>query len=217
VLANIYLHYVLDLWFQEEVKPRCKVRAFMCRFADDVVFAFQWQEEAERFLRVLPKRLAKYGLELSAEKSRLVRFSRFQLGKNSERFDFLGFEFRWVMDHKGVARVTRRTSRKRLRASLARVTEWIKAQRHLPIRQLVEALNLKLRGHYNYHGVMGNYRSLWSYFYQVVRLLRKWLGRRSQKSYMTWEKFSALLSRFPLEEPRVTESRHRQMELGGVS
>jgi RNA-directed DNA polymerase len=216
VLANIYLHYVLDLWFTDVVKPRCKARAFMCRFADDVVFAFQWQEEAERFFRVLPKRLAKYGLELSAEKSRLVRFSRFQLGKNSERFDFLGFEFRWVVDHKGVPRVTCRTSRKRLRASLARVTEWIKAQRHLPVRQLVEALNSRLRGHYNYYGVIGNHRGLHSFFHQASRLLKKWLGRRSQKSRMTWEKFSALLKRFPLEEPWITESRHRQMVLAGV-
>ena len=213
VLANIYLHYVLDLWFTEVVKPRCKARAFMCRFADDVVFAFQWHEEAERFFRVLPKRLAKYGLELSAEKSRMVRFSRFQLGKSSERFDFLGFEFRWVKDHKGVARVTCRTSRKRLRASLTRVTEWIKAERHLPVRQLVGALNARLRGHYNYYGVIGNYASLCSYFNQAKRLLMKWLGRRSQKSRMSWVKFSALLKRFPLEEPWIAESRHRQMVL----
>ncbi len=216
VLANIYLHYVLDLWFADVVKPRCKARAFMCRYADDVVFAFQWFEDAERFFRVLPKRLAKYGLELSAEKSRMVRFSRFQLGKSSERFDFLGFEFRWVVDHKGVPRVTRRTSRKRLRASLARVTEWIKAERHLPVRQLVKALNARLQGHYNYYGVIGNYRSLWSYFHQAARLLMKWLGRRSQKSRMTWGKFSALMKRFPLEEPRIMESRHRQMVLVGV-
>jgi group II intron reverse transcriptase/maturase len=213
VLANIYLHYVLDLWFEEVVKPRCKARAFMCRFADDVVFAFQYREEAERFFRAVPKRLAKYGLELSVEKSRLVRFSRFQLGKNSERFDFLGFEFRWVVDHKGVPRVTCRTSRKRLRASLSRVGEWVKAERHLPVRQLVKALNDRLRGHYNYYGVIGNYRSLWSYFNQVYRLLKKWLGRRSQKSRMTWEKYSAVLKRFPLEEPWITESRHRQLVL----
>jgi RNA-directed DNA polymerase len=213
VLANIYLHYVLDLWFQDVVKPRCKVRAFMCRFADDVVFAFQWYEEADRFLRVLPKRLAKYGLELSAEKSRMVRFSRFHLGKSSERFDFLGFEWRWVVDHKGVPRVTCRTSRKRLRSALARVTEWLKAQRHLPVRQLVEALNARLRGHYNYYGVIGNHASLRSYFHQVTRLLKKWLGRRSQKSRMSWEKFSVLLKRFPLEDARITESRCRQMVL----
>lgn len=217
VLANIYLHYALDLWFTEVVKPRCKARAFMCRYADDVVFAFQWFEDAERFLRVLPKRLAKYGLELSAEKSRMVRFSRFQLGKNSERFDFLGFEFRWVVDHKGVPRVTRRTSRKRLRSSLARVTEWIKDERHIPVRQLVKALNTRLRGHYNYYGVIGNYRSLWSYFRQAARLLMKWLGRRSQKSRMTWGKFNALLKRFPLEEPRISETRHRQLVLIGAS
>jgi len=117
------------------------------------------------------------------------------------------------VDHKGVPRVTCRTSRKRLRASLSRVGEWVKAERHLPVRQLVEALNVRLRGHYNYYGVIGNYRSLWSYFNQVYRLLKKWLGRRSQKSRMTWEKYSALLNRFPLEAPWITESRHRQMVL----
>jgi RNA-directed DNA polymerase len=213
VLANIYLHCVLDVWFTDVVKPRCKARAFMCRYADDAVFAFQWFEDAERFFRVLPKRLAKYGLELSAEKSRMVRFSRFQLGKSSERFDFLGFEFRWVVDHKGVPRVRRRTSRKRLRASLARVTEWIKAERHLPVRQLVETLNARLRGHYTYYGLIGNYRSLCSFFNQATRLLKKWLGRRSQKSWMTWEKFNGLLKRFPLKSPWITESWHRQMVL----
>ena len=213
MLANIYLHYALDLWFARVVKPRSKARAFMCRFADDVVFAFQRGDEAEAFLRAVQRRLAKFGLELSAEKSRLVRFSRSHLGKNSERFDFLGFEFRWVKDHKGVARVHRRTSRKRLRSSLARATAWLKSERSMPVRQMVEALNTRLRGHYNYYGVIGNYESLRSYFWQVKRSLRKWLGRRSQKSYMGWERFNALLQLFPLEEPRITETRYRQMEL----
>jgi retron-type reverse transcriptase len=193
--------------------PRLESRALMCRYADDIVFAFQRQVDAERFFRVLPKRLAKYGLELSAEKSRLVRFSRYRLGKKSEKFDFLGFEFRWVVDLKGEPRVIRRTSRKRLRAALARVTEWVKAQRHLAIRQLAEALNARLRGRYTYYGVIGNYRSLMSYFKQVIRLLRKWLGRRSQNNPMTWEKLNALLKRFPLERPWITECRHRQKEL----
>jgi hypothetical protein len=112
--------------------------------------------------------------------------------------------------------VTRRTSRKRLRVSLARVTEWVKAERHLPVRQLIEALNTRLQGHYNYYGVIGNYRSLWSYFRQTARLLMKWLGRRSQKSRMTWVKFNALLKRFPLKEPRITETRHRQLVLIGA-
>ena len=174
------------------------------------------EDEAEAFLRAVGDRLAKFGLELAAEKSRLVRFSRFHLGKNSERFDFLGFEFRWVKDHKGVARVTRRTSRKRLRSSLARATEWLKAQRSMPVRQLVGELNTRLRGHYNYYGVIGNYESLCSYFNQVRRILRKWLGRRSQKGRMYWTKFNALLKLFPLEEPWITESRHRQLVLGGT-
>ena len=116
-----------------------------------------------------------------------------------------------------MARVRRRTSRKRFRAALARVSEWIKAQRSMPVRQLIEALNARLRGHYNYYGVIGNHRSLRSYFRQTSKLLMKWLGRRSQKSRMTWGKFNALLKRFPLEEPRITESRHRQLVLVGVS
>lgn len=215
ILSNVYLHYALDLWFERKVKPQCKARAFMCRYADDVVFAFQWREEAEAFLAAVRTRLAKFGLELSEEKSRIVRFSRFQLGRSSERFEFLGFEFRWVKDYKGVARVRRRTSRKRLRASLARVTEWIKAQRSMPVGQLIEALNSRLRGHYNFYGVIGNYGSLCSFFKQTKRLLRKWLGRRSQKGRLGWERFTALEKLFPLERPRTSESRHRQMVLGG--
>ena len=96
------------------------------------------------------------------------------------------------------------------------MTEWVKAERHLPVRQLIEALNTRLQGHYNYYGVIGNYRSLWSYFRQAARLLMKWLGRRSQKSRMTWGKFNALLKRFPLKEPRITETRHRQLVLIGA-
>ena len=215
ILSNIYLHFALDLWFERKVRPQCEARAFMCRYADDVVFAFQWREEAEAFLEAVRKRLAKFGLELSEEKSRIVRFSRFQLGRSSERFEFLGFEFRWVKDYKGVARVRRRTSRKRLRGALSRVTEWIKAQRSMPVRQLIEALNSRLRGHYNFYGVIGNYGSLCSFFNQTKRLLRKWLGRRSQKGRLGWERFTALEKLFPLECPRTSESRHRQMVLGG--
>ncbi len=187
----------------------------MCRYADDAVFAFQWREEAEAFLVAVRKRLAKFGLELSEEKSRIVRFSRFQLGRSSERFEFLGFEFRWVKDYKGVARVRRRTSRKRFRAALARVSEWIKAQRNMPVRQLIEALNARLRGHYNFYGVIGNYESLCSFLNQVRRVLQKWLGRRSQKGRLGWERFTALEKLFPLERPRTFENRHRQMVLGG--
>jgi group II intron reverse transcriptase/maturase len=215
ILANIYLHYVLDLWFVRKVKPRCKARAFLCRYADDVVVGFQRRDEAEAFFEAVKERLAQFGLELSAEKSRIVRFSRFQLGKRSERFDFLGFEFRWVQDHKGVARVRRRTSRKRLRASLARLSEWVKAQRSMPVRQLIEELNKRLLGHYEAYGVIGNFRSLRSFFDQSQRILRKWLGRRSQKGRYYWPRFNALLKRFPLLQPRITERRQRQLVLGG--
>jgi group II intron reverse transcriptase/maturase len=212
ILANIYLHEVLDEWFHTTVQSWCKGRAHMCRYADDVVFAFQYQEEAEAFFRTLPKRLGRFGLELSAAKSQIVRFSRFKVGKVAKSFDFLGFEFRWIRDRQGTPRVTRRTSRKRLRRSLARVKEWIQGQRSEPIRNVMRIFKLKLRGCYNYYGVRGNSRSLWSFYAQAVRIVLKWLNRRSQRRSYTWRQYQALLKHFGIPRPRIMES-FIQMEL----
>lgn len=216
VLANIYLHYVLDLWFARRVKPRCRWRAYMCRYLDDVVFAFQRRTEAEAFFRALPARLARFGLELSPKKTRLVRFSRFHLGQQAESFEFLGFEFRWVKDLAGTPRVKRRTARKRFRASLARFTDWIRKQRHQPVAWIFARLNQKLRGYYNYYGVRGNYESLEDFVYQALRILRKWLNRRSQRRSYSWQGFNALVQHFGIERPRITEGRERQLPLGGT-
>jgi group II intron reverse transcriptase/maturase len=159
VLANVYLHYVLDLWFERVAKAHCRGEALLCRYADDWVCAFRYRDDAERFYRTLPKRLAKFGLEVAAEKTRCLRFSRFHPGME-RRFAFLGFEFYWLEDRKGVPRVKRRTARKRLQAVCRRIMTWIKENRHLAEREFLRGLSRRLRGHYNYYGVHGNWQSL---------------------------------------------------------
>jgi RNA-directed DNA polymerase len=213
ILANIYLHHVLDEWFHDVVMPRLKGDAYMCRYADDIVFAFRYEEEAEKFFRVLPKRLARFGLELSREKSRIVRFSRFKVGRPAKSFDFLGFEFRWIKDRQGTPRVMRRTSRKRVRRSLAQVTEWMRSQRSEPTKNVMSTLKRKLYGYWNYYGVQGNSRSLWDFHLQVKRIVLKWLNRRSQRRSYNWAQFMAVWKRFQIPKPRITECRYRQQVL----
>jgi group II intron reverse transcriptase/maturase len=213
VLANIYLHYVLDLWFERRVKRWCKMRAAMFRYADDAVFAFQRGEDAQAFFRAVRVRLAKFHLTASQEKSRIVRFSRFHLGKRSESFEFLGFEFRWMLDRSGTPRVRRRTARARLRASLWRVSEWCREMRSQRVREIFAALNRKLVGYYGYYGVIGNWESLQRFYTGILRILRKWLGRRSERGRMSWRRLQALVQYHGLERPRITELRHRQLEL----
>jgi group II intron reverse transcriptase/maturase len=202
ILANVYLHYVLDLWFQEVVKKYCRGEACLIRYADDFVCAFEYEDDAERFYRALFKRLRKFGLELSVEKTRIIRFSRYQqTGKTS--FDFLGFEFRWGRDRGGKPHLKRRTSRKKLRASLRNFTAWCKENRNLRLNLLFERLNAKLRGYYNYYGVIGNYASLQQFFRQALRTLFKWLNRRSQRRSFNWSGYRELLEHFKVEQPRI--------------
>jgi hypothetical protein len=197
-----YLHYVLDLWFQKVVKPRCRGEACLIRYADDFVCAFEYQEEAEGFYRALDRRLGKFGLELSAEKTRVIPFSRYrQAGKTS--FDFLGFEFRWGKDRGGKPHVKRRTSRQKLRNSLKNFTVWCKGNRNLRLDVLFKRLNAKLRGYYNYYGVIGNYASLKQFFDQAMRILMKWLNRRSQRCSYNWQGFLELIEHFNTERPRI--------------
>jgi RNA-directed DNA polymerase len=202
VLANVYLHYVLDLWFHKVVRKHCRGEACLIRYADDFVCAFQYREDAERFYRVLGKRLGKFGLVLSAEKTRVMRFSReHQPGK--ARFDFLGFEFRWGRDRGVRPHLKRRTSRKNLRRSLRNFTDWCKANRHLRLDVLFRKLNAKLRGYYNYYGVIGNYASLMQFFKQALHILFKWLNRCSQRSRYNWRGFQELIELFNIEQPRI--------------
>ena len=201
VLANVYLHYVLDLWFQKVVKKHCRGEACLIRYADDFVCAFQYEEDANRFYRVLSKRLGKFGLEISAEKTRVMKFSRYdQPGK--ARFDFLGFEFRWGKDRSGKPNVKRRTSRKKLRRSLKNLTQWCKENQHQRLDVLFKKMNAKLRGYYAYYGVIGNYASLQEFFREAVRILFKWLNRCSQQRSYNWKGFQELLELFKIEKPR---------------
>jgi group II intron reverse transcriptase/maturase len=202
VLANIYLHYVLDLWFQEVVKKRCRGEACLIRYADDFVAAFEDPEDAEQFHQALPERLEKFGLELSAAKTRVIPFHR-DPPSGGSRFEFLGFEFYWDKDRKGRPHLKRRTARKRLWASLVRFAQWCRAVRHLELRELIRVLNAKLRGYYNYYGVVGNYESLDTFFRHALRILFDWLNRRRQRPSYTWPGFVALLEHNQVEKPRI--------------
>lgn len=211
VLANVYLHYVLDLWFEKVVKPRCQGEAMLCRYADDWVCAFRYHEDAQAFYRVMPKRLEKFNLEVAPEKTRLLRFSRFHPSMQ-RRFTFLGFEFFWKEDRKGTPRVMRRTARKKLQGACRRIKEWIKLHRHMPVREFFRGLNSRLRGHYNYYGVRGNSESLHRFFKWAQACAFKWLNRRGGKrSSFTWARFTQVLDLVPIARPRITEISRRRV------
>jgi RNA-directed DNA polymerase len=204
MLANIYLHYALDLWFQKVIKPQCQGEACLIRYADDFVCAFEDRAEAERFYNLLGERLGKFGLVLSEEKTRIIEFesSPTPLGRNG--FDFLGFEFRWGRHHSGKPRVKRRTFQKKLRISRRLLTIWCRERRFLPSGEMLKGLNAKLRGYYNYYGVIGNYPSLEKFFQEAIRVFYKWLNRRSQRKSITWAGFR-LMYLPVLERPRIVE------------
>lgn len=202
ILANVFLHDALALWFDKVVKQHGRGEACLIRYAADFVWAFEDQADAERFYHVLGQRREKFGLELSGAKTRIIPFSRHrQAGKTS--FEFLGFEFRWGKDRKGRDHLKRRTARKKLRASLKRCTAWCQENRHLRLPVLFQRLNAKLRGYYNDYGVHGNAASLKEFFNKAIRLLLKWLNRRSQRHRYTWPGYTAVLERFKVARPRI--------------
>ncbi len=212
ILANIYLHYVLDLWFEKLVKARCKGEAYICRYADDFVAAFRYREDADRFYQVLLWRLQKFGLQLSPEKTRIISFSRFRKAENTS-FDFLGFEFRWEVSRQGKNIIRKRTSRCKMRKSLAEFKNWCKEARNNRLCNIFHSLNAKLRGYYAYYGIAGNYQSLYQYYCEVCRMLYKWLNRRSQRHSFSWSQFVQVLDRFKIEQPRINKARCYQLEL----
>jgi group II intron reverse transcriptase/maturase len=206
VLANIYLHYALDLWFAKVIQPQCRGEACLIRFADDFVVAFEYQTDAEQFYDRLGQRLEKFGLQLAGEKTRVLPFSPKEgLGKTS--FEFLGFEFRWGHDRKGQPRVQRRTAPKRLKRAVKNFKAWMRECRSLSLTGLFNRLNAKLRGYYNYFGVKGNFDSLHRFFTQAMRLLWKQLNQRSQRKSFNWTGFRELLDWFNVERPRITAKR----------
>jgi len=212
ILANIYLHYALDLWFEKIVKAQSKGETYMCRVADDFVCAFRFKEEAVKFYNTLGKRLGKFGLELAEEKTKIIRFSRFSQFEN-DSFDFLGFEFRWGSSKNGKNMIMRRTSRNKLRKSIKAVTIWCKENRHKRIKTIVKMLNSKLRGYFNYYGVITNSKGIKQFYNETIKALYKWLNRRSQRRSFTWDEFNAKMKWYGLIKPRVIERADNQIRL----
>lgn len=209
VLANVYLHYALDLWFEKVVRKSLRGEAMMCRYADDFVCAFRYQEDAEYFYQALPERLEKFGLEVAPEKTKIIRFSRFHPGMK-RRFAFLGFEFYWYPDRQGTPRVKRRTARKKLLSACRRIKEWIRENRHLPERQFIKELNRRLQGHYQYYGLRGNSESIYRFYRWAKACAFKWLNRRGgKKSSFTWEAFTQALERLGIARPTITEPKRQ--------
>lgn len=215
LLANVYLHYALDEWFQKVVVPHCSGEACLIRYADDFVCAFENQEDAQRFHEVLGKRLEKFGLELAAEKTQVIAFSG-TLSTGQSSFNFLGFEFRWGKDRAGKVHLKRRTAPKNRRSSLKRFNAWCRKNRHLRLPELFRQLNAKLRGYYNYYGVKGNSLSLARFYAQALPMLLKHLNQRSQRRSYNWEGFAQLLEQFDVEKPRIHERPRRVGKLNAA-
>ncbi len=210
LLANIYLHFVLDLWFERVVKKSCRGEAEIVRYCDDFVCCFQYKEDAEKFYLELKQRLAKFGLELAEEKSKVIAFGRFA-EKNCKKkdlrkpdtFDFLGFTHYCSKSRNGPFRVKRKTSRKRFKAKVQAFKLWIQENRHQDIKDIWKKVHSKLNGHYRYYGITDNSEMLHSYRYEVSKLLFKWLNRRSQRHSFNYEELNRHLKWNPLPEPRV--------------
>ena len=212
LISNVYLHEVLDKWFAGAVQPACRGRTFMVRFADDFIMGFERLEDAQKVQRVLAKRCARFGLEINAEKTRLVRFGRppsggARPGEKPGSFDFLGFTHYWGKSRRGNQVVMRKTAGSRFRRTLRNIREWGWNHRHLPMREQQCRLNEMLRGHDAYYGITGNYRMLQRLRCEVARLWRKWLVRRNRGNCPNWERFNAMLRVFPLTPARVVHSR----------
>jgi len=212
ILANVYLHYVLDEWMETVVKPRMRGEIHLIRYADDLITCFQHREDAERVAGVLRKRFAKYGLELHEEKTRLIAFGRFaeedlrRQGQNKPpTFDFLGFTHIGVRGRNGKFTVHVRTARKRMRRAMKRMAEWCRDHRHWSLPDQHRALSRALLGHYAYYGRVSNSPSLATFFNFTKRTWLKWLRRRSQRRCLSWTKYNNLLRRYSLPRPHVTQ------------
>lgn len=214
LLANIYLHYVLDQWFAQEVQPRLRGAAKLVRYADDAVIVCKLATDAERLMTVLPKRFARFGLTLHPDKTRLVRFERPALGEVPkcdngdkgecrESFDFLGFTFYWGRSRKGFWVVRRKTAKDRLSRAITGINDWCRENRHAPFGEQHKTLCSKINGHCEYYGVTGNSRSLSQFVYAVIGIWQNWLGRRSGHANRTWQWYYALLRRLPLPNPYI--------------
>jgi hypothetical protein len=213
LLANIYLHEILDVWFEDEVMPRLKGRAFLVRYADDALMVFRREEDARRVMEVLPKRFGKFGLTLHPEKTRLINFQKPRRKPDDSddsqgpgSFDLLGFTHHWATSRNGNWVVKRKTAKGRFSRALKRIAEWCRANRHWSLPEQHQILGQKLRGHYGYYGITGNSQPLQLFYYEVRRIWKKWLSRRSQKSMVNWPEMLRLLKRYPLPTPIAVKS-----------
>jgi len=214
LLANIYLHYVLDVWFEEEVKPCLRGPASLIRYADDFVMVFTCEADAKRVFDVLPRRFEKYGLSLHPEKTRLVPYIRSSGGPSGpvtgrpprSTFDFLGFTHYWCRSRRGNWVVKRKTASSRFSRGVRKIAQWCRTNRHLSVKIQHQKLGQKLRGHDQYFGLTGNYRMLQELREAVTHIWRKWLSRRKRGRPMPWDTYSRLLERYPLPPARVVHS-----------
>jgi group II intron reverse transcriptase/maturase len=218
LLANIYLHYVLDEWFEKQVKPVMRGKCRLIRYADDFVIVFQLRYDAERVMAVISKRFEKYGLTVHPDKTKLTDFrspnhserrranDNGQGGRKPQTFDLLGFTHYWVKTYKGNWAVRRKTMKSRIARSVQQIDLWCRNNRHKPIREQWKKLCEKVRGHYGYYGITGNIRSLGKFLSQVNRSWRRWLNRRKSKRHLEWEKFNLFLARYPLPIPKIVHS-----------
>lgn len=206
VLGNIYLHYALDLWFDKRVRRSCKGKAYMVRYADDAVFCFQYEEDAKAFYAHLGERLAKFNLEVADEKTSIIKLDKGkgddedkgERCKQTNSFDFLGFTHYVGKGKNGAKRVKRKTSKKKYRASLLRCKEWIRRNRHMPTKDFMKQMRIKLLGYCRYYGVTDNHNAVSDFIDEVKRLIYKWLNRRSQKKSFNWDKYNLFLKKYPL-------------------
>jgi len=228
LLANIYLHYVLDEWFEQTVKPLMQGRCRLIRFADDFVIVFQKKYDADRVMKVISKRFEKFGLTVHPEKTKLIDFripnhserrrerksNDDDRGDKTETFDLLGFTHYWGKTQKGNWAVKRKTMKSRLARSIQNIKQWCQKNRHNPVRVQWATLKAKINGHYAYYGITGNFRSLGQFRYLVVREWHSWLNRRNRERRLTWEKFNLLLKRYPLPLPKIIHSVFKAKKLG---
>lgn len=219
LLANLYLHVVLDEWFEDVVKPRMRGRATLVRYADDFVILFAREDDARRVMDVLPKRLGKYGLTVHPEKTRLVSFRRPRGGgkgesdrrDSPETFTFLGFTLYWGRSRKGNPVVKRKTSKKSFRRGLHQLSDWLRDHRHWPVDVQHQRIERALRGHYGYFGLTGNVEALIVFRHRVYRRWFYWLRRRSHSGKLTWERYARMIERYPLPPARVVHSIYRRV------
>jgi group II intron reverse transcriptase/maturase len=220
LLANVYLHYVLDVWFEQEVKPRLKGRAFLIRYADDFVMGFACEEDARKVLDVLPKRFAKYGLALHPDKTRLVPFDCPAPNRRPPTdptrtppgsFDLLGFTHYWGRSWRGGWVYKRKTAQARFSRALKGIAAWCRQNRHRPLSEQHRTLVQKLRGHFGYYGLTGNGPALGSFRNAVLAIWRKWLSRRRRGGYFSWSALTRLLKRYALPPAHVVHSVYRRV------